>query len=203
MIHAAVETCRPGDILVVTTTSPSTDGMIGELLATSLRAHGVIGVVIDAGVRDVGRTARDGVPRLGARCQSAWDGQGQSGLGQRTRGLRRADRPRPATRSWPTMTAWSSCPGAGPPRCSRPGGSGRRTRTPSGRNWRPGSSESTCTGCGRRWPNLGVIYVDRLIHEQEGHPGDGAARRHLEGRVFPCRGSSGKHRPSATTCCSP
>jgi len=53
MIHAAVETCRPGDILVVTTTSPSTDGMIGELLATSLRAHGVIGVVTAAGIRDV------------------------------------------------------------------------------------------------------------------------------------------------------
>ncbi len=52
MIHAAVETCRPGDILVVTTTSPSTDGMIGELLATSLRAHGVIGIVTAAGIRD-------------------------------------------------------------------------------------------------------------------------------------------------------
>jgi len=52
MIHAAVETCRPGDILVVVTTSPSTDGMIGELLATSLRAHGVIGVVTAAGIRD-------------------------------------------------------------------------------------------------------------------------------------------------------
>jgi 4-hydroxy-4-methyl-2-oxoglutarate aldolase len=52
MIHAAVETCRPGDVLVVTTTSPSTDGMIGELLATSLRAHGVIGIVTAAGVRD-------------------------------------------------------------------------------------------------------------------------------------------------------
>jgi 4-hydroxy-4-methyl-2-oxoglutarate aldolase len=53
MIHAAVETCHPGDILVVTTTSPSTDGMIGELLATSLRAHGVIGIVTAAGIRDV------------------------------------------------------------------------------------------------------------------------------------------------------
>jgi 4-hydroxy-4-methyl-2-oxoglutarate aldolase len=52
MVHAAVETCRPGDILVVTTTSPSTDGMIGELLATSLRAHGVVGIVTAAGIRD-------------------------------------------------------------------------------------------------------------------------------------------------------
>jgi len=52
MIHAAVETCRPGDILVVTTTSPTTDGMIGELLATSLSAHGVIGIVTAGGVRD-------------------------------------------------------------------------------------------------------------------------------------------------------
>jgi 4-hydroxy-4-methyl-2-oxoglutarate aldolase len=53
MIHASVEVCKPGDVLVVTTTSESTDGMFGELLATSLRAHGVLGLVIDAGVRDV------------------------------------------------------------------------------------------------------------------------------------------------------
>jgi 4-hydroxy-4-methyl-2-oxoglutarate aldolase len=53
MLHAAVEVCHAGDVLVVVTTSPSTDGMLGELLATSLAAHGVVGVVIDAGVRDV------------------------------------------------------------------------------------------------------------------------------------------------------
>ncbi len=41
MIHAAVEVCKPGDVLVVTTKSPSTDGMFGELIATSLIARGV------------------------------------------------------------------------------------------------------------------------------------------------------------------
>jgi 4-hydroxy-4-methyl-2-oxoglutarate aldolase len=53
MIHAAMELCQAGDVLVVTTTSESTDGMFGELLGVSARAHGVVGLVIDAGVRDV------------------------------------------------------------------------------------------------------------------------------------------------------
>ena len=52
MIHASVEVCKPGDVLVVVTHSESTDGMFGELLATSCQAHGVIGLIIDAGVRD-------------------------------------------------------------------------------------------------------------------------------------------------------
>jgi 4-hydroxy-4-methyl-2-oxoglutarate aldolase len=53
MIHVAVEQCRPGDVMVVGVTADNTDGMFGELLATSLKAHGVKGLVIDAGCRDV------------------------------------------------------------------------------------------------------------------------------------------------------
>src|SRR5882724_9357930 len=52
MIHAAIEVCASGDVLVVATLSESSDGMFGELLATSCQAHGVVGLIIDAGVRD-------------------------------------------------------------------------------------------------------------------------------------------------------
>ncbi|GAA3834679.1 4-carboxy-4-hydroxy-2-oxoadipate aldolase/oxaloacetate decarboxylase [Streptomyces phyllanthi] len=66
MIHAAVEQCGEGDMLVVTTTSPSTDGMFGELFATALQRRGVCGLVIDAGIRDTAELRAMGFPAWAA-----------------------------------------------------------------------------------------------------------------------------------------
>ncbi|WP_439945431.1 4-carboxy-4-hydroxy-2-oxoadipate aldolase/oxaloacetate decarboxylase [Streptomyces sp. BBFR109] len=66
MIHAAVEQCGEGDVLVVTTTSPCTDGLFGELFATALARRGVRGVVLDTGIRDTAELRAMGFPAWSA-----------------------------------------------------------------------------------------------------------------------------------------
>ena len=53
MLHVAMELVQPGDVVVMALTSPNTDGHFGDLLATSARAQGVVGMVIESGVRDI------------------------------------------------------------------------------------------------------------------------------------------------------
>jgi len=62
MIHVAMELCQAGDVLVVTTTSPNTDGFFGDLLATSAMAAGVTGLVIEGGTRDTTDLRKMGFP---------------------------------------------------------------------------------------------------------------------------------------------
>ena len=80
MIHVAVEQCRPATSSSSPCTTDNTDGMFGDLLATSLKARGGVGLVIDAGCRDVARSDGDGVSGLVARDLGQGHGQGDARL---------------------------------------------------------------------------------------------------------------------------
>src|SRR3569623_1644561 len=62
MLHVTIEQCKPGDVVVLACTADNTDGMIGDLIATSLKARGVKGVILAAGCRDVAALQEMGFP---------------------------------------------------------------------------------------------------------------------------------------------
>jgi 4-hydroxy-4-methyl-2-oxoglutarate aldolase len=62
MIHVAIELCQPGDILVVGCSTDNADGFFGDLLGESCKAHGIVGLVIDGGVRDTRELTEMGFP---------------------------------------------------------------------------------------------------------------------------------------------
>ena len=108
MLHVAIEQCQPGDIVVLGCTTDNTDGMIGDLIATSLKARGVKGVIIDAGCRDVATLKEMGFP-IWARAISSKGTVKATSVRSIFRWSAPASMSSRATRWWPTTTAWSWC----------------------------------------------------------------------------------------------
>ena len=92
MIHVACEVLKKGDILVVACSSENTDGGFGELLATSLKALGAKGVVLDIGCRDAAEISEMKFPLWSRAISAQGHGQGEPRLGERAGGVRRRER---------------------------------------------------------------------------------------------------------------
>ena len=166
-----MDVCQPGDVLVVTTTSESTDGMFGELLGVSAKAHGIVGLIIDAGVRDVADLTAMEFPVWSKAISAQGTVKNTAGLRQRPGRLRRRHRP-PRRRHRRRRRRSGRRPTGGASEVARLASDRLAKEQKTRERLRSGELGLDFYGLRAKLAEMGVQYVDELKRLGETHVGE-------------------------------